>query len=296
MEQHNISQLKLGGKPPRIDKRTIKMTTLLRPELLPPLPDAYDLDAVLGVKDSFVFANDKLGDCVIAGRGHWTLRAESLEQKQQIAITDKEVTDEYFKESGGADSGLVMLDSLNKWRQDGWDIGGKTYTIDAFASIDCKNHDEWKYCIYLLSGVYLALALPITAQSQFSQGQPWDIVNPGSPESAPASWGYHCVYSPTWIAGENPPPPPPAPGCILGTVTAIPRLIRSKIHLAKVAAYNVIGPVLVTWGVKQQASWNWCDTYCPEAYGIVDSADSWLGDSSPIDAKKLKELLSEITS
>jgi hypothetical protein len=65
-----------------------------------------------------MFANDQYGDCVMAGRAHQTLRFELAEQKKVIAISDEDVTREYFQETGVADSGLVVLDSLgvaNQW-------------------------------------------------------------------------------------------------------------------------------------------------------------------------------------
>ena len=52
-----------------------------------------------------------------SGRAHQSLRFENLEQKSVITITDKDVTKEYFKETGGPDTGLYVLDSLNLWRQ-----------------------------------------------------------------------------------------------------------------------------------------------------------------------------------
>ena len=75
------------------------------------------------------FLNDSLGDCVIAARANQTLRFEAAEQKKVLNITDAEVKREYLKEAGGADSGLVMLDSLNLWRKSGWKAAGKTGVV-----------------------------------------------------------------------------------------------------------------------------------------------------------------------
>ncbi len=62
-----------------------------------------------------MFANDVHGDCVIAARAHLTLRFEDIEQGSILMIKDQDVLKEYFKESGGADHGLNILDSLNEW-------------------------------------------------------------------------------------------------------------------------------------------------------------------------------------
>src|SRR3546814_8002044 len=36
------------------------------------------------------------------------------------SISEHDVLREYFNESGGVDSGLVVLDSLKEWRSKGW--------------------------------------------------------------------------------------------------------------------------------------------------------------------------------
>ncbi len=43
-----MNNLKLGKLPAKKDERTIKLSTLIRTELLPPLPDSFDLDSARG--------------------------------------------------------------------------------------------------------------------------------------------------------------------------------------------------------------------------------------------------------
>jgi hypothetical protein len=128
----------------------------LRIALLPPLPTDFDIDISLNASIvDRMYANDEWGDCVVAGRAHHTMRFELFEQKELINILDSEVLQEYWKEQGDGshpDNGLVMLNSLNSWRRDGWTAGLKHYDIYAFAEVDCKDHDEVKYCTYLLYG------------------------------------------------------------------------------------------------------------------------------------------------
>jgi hypothetical protein len=184
-----FNNFKLGKLPQRIDPRTFQLKKLLIKKNLPPLPVIYDIDSTFpNFSDTNMYGNDKYGDCVIAGRAHMTLRFEDFEQSQLIKITDKEVENEYFKESGGKDSGLVMLDSLNEWRKLGWTASGKLYNIYAFAQIKIKNHNEVKYSIYLLRGAYTGFSVPQSAIDQFNAGQPWTVIS-GSPIV-----GGHCVY------------------------------------------------------------------------------------------------------
>lgn len=187
-------QLKLGRLPRKIDTRTLQLKRFLILKNLPPLPDSFDVDTTFtNFSNNHMFGNDVYGDCVMAGRAHMTLRFECFEQACVIPITDQEVENEYFKESGGSDSGLVMLNSLNEWRQSGWTAAGKPYNIYAYAQVNVTSHDELKYCVYLLRGAYTGFNVPQSAMDQFNAGQPWTVV------SGSSIVGGHCVF----IKGYN---------------------------------------------------------------------------------------------
>jgi hypothetical protein len=145
-----------------------------------------------------MFANDAHGDCVMVARAHVTLLFEDIERGSILMITDQDVLKEYIKESGGADSGLNMLDSLNEWRHGGWHAASKKYKIRAFAQVTPKNHAEVTADIYLLTAAYVGVSLPKSAQAQIQTGQPWDVVS--GPSAAPNSWGGHCVMIPGYNA------------------------------------------------------------------------------------------------
>lgn len=218
---------KLGKDKARRDKRNLQLRTVLTPA---PVPDEYDYDLDHPGIPTPMFANDRLGDCVIAGRAHATLRFENFEQKGAIlAITDRVVVNEYLRQTGGNDNGLVMLDSLSQWRQKGWRIKSRPYRIQAFAEINRGNHTEVKRAIIANIGVYIGLGLPITAQDQFQMGQPWEYV--GGSGAGIYSWGGHCVYC---------------------------------------SGYTTDGPICVTWGRKQQMTWGFWNKYCDEGYAVID--------------------------
>lgn len=180
---------KLGKLATKRDPRNFQFKKLLVKDNLPPLPMPFDVDSSLAnMTDSRMFLNDVLGCCVISGRGHISFRFEDFEQDIIIPITDEEIKTQYFKESGGKDSGLIMLDSLDKWRKEGWIAGGKPYNIYAFAQIDPKHHDDVMYGVYLLRGILCGLGLPVSAKKQ----DVWDVVS--GREGEFGSWGGHCVY------------------------------------------------------------------------------------------------------
>src|SRR4051794_36306669 len=117
IQTHKV--FKLGKAAAKKDKRNLKFASVLR-AAAPKLPSSYDFDAAHPGIPTPMFANDTYGDCVIAGRAHQTLRFEDVEQGSVPTITDQAVVKEYLKETGGPDSGLVVLDSLNEWRSAGW--------------------------------------------------------------------------------------------------------------------------------------------------------------------------------
>jgi hypothetical protein len=188
---------KLGKAAARKDSRNLKFANVLR-ATLPSLPPSYDFDVTHTGIPTPMFGNDTHGDCVIAGRAHQTLRFEDIEQGAVITITDNDVLKEYFKETGGADTGLVVLDSLNLWRHEGWKAARHTYHIRAYAEVDRTNHDEVRQAIFADIGVGLGLQLPKSAQGQIQTGQPWDVTT--GPDARPGSWGGHYVY----VSGYTP--------------------------------------------------------------------------------------------
>jgi hypothetical protein len=181
---------KLGKAKAKRDSRNLLFATLLRAPVK--LPKEYDFDMKHTGIPTPMFANDTYGCCVISGRAHQTLRFELLEQKSKLSITDKDVTKEYLKESGGVDSGLVVLDSLKVWRAKGWTAAKKKYKIKAFSELSPKDHTAMKQAIFLDVGIGLGLSLPKSAQSQLQAGKPWDTVTGSG--SQPNSWGGHYVY------------------------------------------------------------------------------------------------------
>lgn len=222
--------MRLGKKEAQRDARNLKLQAVLRPEAPTP-PESYDFDrAYGGFLESPMFANDRLGCCVIAGRAHQTLRLELKEQGGLIGIDDNAVVNEYLTESGGADDGLYTLESLKTWRTRGWLIGWTTYKIKAFAEVNLRDREAVKAAIYGACGIGLGLSLPLTAEVQFANHAPW-LLGYTDGDGAPGSWGGHYVYCP---------------------------------------GYNATGPVAISWGRRVQMTWGFMTIYGDEAYAITD--------------------------
>ena len=189
IQAHKV--FKLGKAAAKPDKRNLMLATIIKPVKV---PAEYDFDLKHPGIPTPMFANDAHGCCVISGRAHQSLRFEDIEQGAIITITDKEVLKEYFAETGGADNGLVVLESLKVWRTKGWTAAKASYKIQAFAQINRLNHGEVKGAIFMDLGVGVGFSLPKTAQAQVQAGKAWDVVS--GPGSAPGSWGGHYVYVP----------------------------------------------------------------------------------------------------
>ena len=183
---------KLGKAAAKPDKRNLMFAAILKAPVKVPLE--YDFDLKHPGIPTPMFGNDVHGDCVIAGRAHQTLRFEDIEQGSIIGISDSDVLKEYFNETGGADDGLVVLDSLKLWRTKGWKAGTRKYNIKAFAQLNRANHSEIKGAIFTDVGIGIGLSLPVSAQAQVQSGKAWDVVS--GPTAKPGSWGGHYVHIP----------------------------------------------------------------------------------------------------
>jgi len=274
MDRSNI-EIRFGLNLPSIrDIRTIPLRGILRLPMLPPLPDFHNADEFVGgIKDDRMFGNDIHNNCVLAAQAHYTLRLEKFEQKIQIPITDKEVVDEYFRQSHNMDTGLYLQNAMKEWRNTGWRVGGKIYNIYAFAGIDPLDHKQVEYAVYLFNGLIFGMKVYQTDVDQFKANKPWTLTGHNG-----VYRGGHGVYSNAYfnfgIIDEY---ARPSPNDATATVC-------SK------------GLWCMTWGESQYMSWDFWDKRVDQAFAIVDDKDKWLGKKSPVDTKKLDAYLKEIGS
>ena len=181
---------KLGKLSPRHDERTFTLRSILRAPVR--VPAEYSVDVAYPGAPLAMYANDQYGCCVISARANQTVRFELAEQGRAITISDRCVVGEYFRESGGSDSGLVMLYSLNEWRLRGWRVGRRVYRIMAFASIDPHSKSELQQVVFANLGCQVGLALPVSCMDEFAHGKPWSTTTGAG--TKPGSLGGHAVY------------------------------------------------------------------------------------------------------
>lgn len=172
--------VRLGKAPHREDPRTLKLASYVSPAALPKVPSKVDYASAVGTWG--MYGNDFLSDCTCAAAGNMT-RAWTAASGAIRVPPDQDVLDMYWA-TGQQDDGRFELDVLNRWRRDG--LGGDR--IEAFAFVDPARHDLMRAATWLLGGLYVGLALPLSARSQ---GDLWRPT--AGADTKPGSWGGHAV-------------------------------------------------------------------------------------------------------
>jgi hypothetical protein len=228
--------MKLGKKPPRHDARTLRLERYVA-AALPSVPAS--IDYTTRVHKWPMFANDRIGDCAIAGPAHQIEAWTATDAHRTASITEAQVLKSYSAVSGyvpgddSTDVGCVLLDVMNAWRKKG--LCTRTHKIDAYASVRPRDTAMVRAGIYLAGGLTIGLNLPLAAQDLSN----WGKAPPGrlTGDWEPGSWGGHCVVN---------------------------------------LAYDRNGMVAVTWGELVRMSYAFFAAYCDEAYAALAGKD-WLG-------------------
>ncbi len=247
----DFSMKKLGKAPPKFLKGLPHFNHYTG--ALPPAPEKVTNSAVANTNFGEML-NDQLSCCTCSAAGHagqiWTANSAGHE----FTATDAEIELMYEGSCGynpgnsaATDQGGIETNVLTYWLKNPL---GATITLDAFASITPGDHATVKDAIWLLGGVYIGLALPLSAQHQAV----WDV----TPDSS-QNWFDHW-FAHSGMARSNP-GGDPTPGSWGG-------------HAVYVCDYSPRGLVCITWGKLQLMTWPFWDKYCDEAYGLLSK--SWI--------------------
>lgn len=167
------------------DLRTLQLADYVEKRKLPAAPRRVTHSTPVLRRGGYpLFRNDSLGDCTCATAGHMELTWSHGE----VRLTDAEVVAAYSKVSGypaAGDNGAYVLDVLNLWRTVG--VGGRR--LHSFAALKLRDHQLVHTACWLFGGVYIGMALPVSAQAQV--GRRWQVVKQ---DAEPGSWGGHAVH------------------------------------------------------------------------------------------------------
>lgn len=188
------STMKLGGKPPRHDRRTLRLADYVTTQLVP----HPRVDWLAKVTNLGMMGNDVVGDCVFASPGH-LIQSWTANNGNQVILPDSAILKGYSDVTGyvpgdpSTDNGTITLDMLNYWRKTG--IGG--HKLFAYVGLEPRNKTHVELAIDLLGGSTIGLALPVSAQRQ----RVWSVT--GGDDALFGSWGNHEVpllnYGPTGV-------------------------------------------------------------------------------------------------
>ncbi len=249
-------KLKLGKQTARHDPRALLLASYVTAGLPTP-PASFDLTTKVG-QSWGMMDNDQIGDCTCATAGHLIMEWTANAGKKMVTPTDKQIVAAYSAITGynpvtGAnDNGANEVDVLNYWRQTG--IGG--HKIGAYMSLEPSNHTHIMDSVYIFGGCYIGVQLPISAQAQTQNHQPWSVPPGGATgDGKPGSWGGH----------------------------AIP-----------VMAYDSRGVTVVTWGALQVMTWSFWEAYCDESYAIL-SNDYLVGKKTTPQGFNLQQLQEDLS-
>lgn len=148
---------KLGKLAPKPDVRTLRLERYL-PRELPPIPTAFDY----GTGVTFpMWLNDREGDCVVATSAGW-IDVWTTKQGKPHVLTDAEVGGKYSEltgfdpTTGMNDTGLVILDFLKDWRNNGF-AGDK---LGAYGDLGNANMSLIFAATYLCECLSIGVQLP----------------------------------------------------------------------------------------------------------------------------------------
>lgn len=233
--------VKLGRKAVKHDSRTLRLENYLTPDI-PPAPPSANWSC--GVSDWGMLDNDRLGDCTIAGAIHAVMVwAKNL--NVPVSFTDRTAIQYYSKWCGynpsnpASDQGGILLDIVNDWKAQTLNNFG----LAAFTSVNPQNIEHVKQAINLFGGLYIGVALPLSAQGQSE----WDVISTigwftrlfsgqAGGNTDPGSWGGHCVY---------------------------------------VVGYDEETVTVITWGGLLKMTWAFWRTYVDECYALL--SPTWVG-------------------
>src|SRR5437868_3075365 len=182
-----IAAGKLGKLPVRTDVRTLRLARYVDLMQLPPPPPALDLAD--RVAEWPMYANDRLGDCTTAAAGHmieaWSAeaRGHATEIPESVVVAAFERVKVVDPRTG--EEGAYELDVLKYWRAQG--IG--RHRIGAFARVATHDTPLVRTGAWLFGGLFIGLALPLTARGQTV----WDWTGSLAGPALPGSWGGHAV-------------------------------------------------------------------------------------------------------
>lgn len=161
----------LSGPPPML-----RFGDYLKPAL-PPIPDAFGHQGLIGPKDWGMLLNDTYGDCTVAGAMHCVMLWNKITGRG-VHFTNLDAKEDYFTITDGADDGADMVQVAKYWQKTGFrDSLARRHKIVAYVSVDpILSHID--AAAYLFDAVGLGIKVGQKEEDEFEAGEPWLVPGP----------------------------------------------------------------------------------------------------------------------
>jgi hypothetical protein len=182
-------RFKLGKNDPKFHEKTLSMSRILLPDALPPSPEKTYWEYKIPPNTIGMFANDNIGDCVVAAIAHFIMLVTAHTGKIVIPEVAEVVAmysalSGYDPRTGANDNGVAITDALNYMQT----VGLAGLKILGWAQLDHTNILRRHQGIHIFGANLVGVQLPAIAQEQFGKRLNWeDVLADGGIE------GGHCT-------------------------------------------------------------------------------------------------------
>jgi hypothetical protein len=181
-----LIRFKLGATLAPPDPRTFDMMNYVDlATVLPKIPSGPVGHGSVFPTNSGILANDRVGDCVVAGTMHAIMQANILgghpaNFTSNLAVKTYSKWTGYIPGDQATDKGTDPVFAARQWQHNGVvDTTGNVHRIIAYFTIPTGHFDALRAALYLFDFAGICLNLPESAQTQFPSRK-WTY-DPASP-------------------------------------------------------------------------------------------------------------------
>lgn len=134
------------------------------------------LDLTDNAQDSIrrMYANDRYGDCVIAGKFHVVGMMSGEDVGSPRVGEDSEVINQYRRICGPGDNGCIIEEVLSEMQAGRFTVGNRVAKLDAYAAVDNTDARLAKIAMNLFGPLTLGIDLP---SAWTGSNEIWDVTN-----------------------------------------------------------------------------------------------------------------------
>jgi hypothetical protein len=188
--KHFKTGLKFSPEPP-----LLRFGDFIKTAELPAVPPAFGHANLIGRNAWGMLGNDRIADCCIAGSMHAVVLWKAI-ARSSVVFTTADAKDDYRDACGyvfgnpATDQGGDMASVASYWRQTGVrDAANTRHRITAYVSVDPANLAHIDLGCYMFDAVGFGVELPVSAEQQFLDGEPWTVV-----DNDPIDSGHYIPY------------------------------------------------------------------------------------------------------